>query len=197
MNLSTKFLGSKSGLAVGMGLTAAIAGTAIHEMNGPHFAEAESCFPSEAESAASIAAFTAGKPITTPYPGCAAPLPTESPAAPGGEPISIEPANIEASTQPAVIPEPQQQPVTEKVSAVISDAEDYGTGGGLTAEQSAAIQYVAMPQSYHAIKSRFGFPDKRDSEADYYRMADNRWVRIAYNANNQATWIGISGQSTP
>jgi hypothetical protein len=185
-------------LGIAIATTAAIAGTIIHEMNGPHFAEAEGCFPSEAESAASIAAMSAGKPITTPYSECTAPLPTASPAAPGIEPISIEPANIEASTQPAPQSQPsQQQPVTEKVSAVISDAEDYGTGGGLTAEQSAAIQYVAMPQSYHAIKSRFGFPDKRDSKADYYRMADNRWVRIAYNANNQATWIGISGQSTP
>jgi hypothetical protein len=184
-------------LGIAMATTAAIAGFIIHEANGPHFADAEGCFPSEADSAASIAAMSAGKPITTPYPGCEAPLPTESPAAPSVEPISIEPANIEASTQAAASPEPQQQPVTEKVSAVISDAEDYGTGGGLTAEQSAAIQYVSMPQSYHAIKSRFGFPDKRDSEADYYRMTDGRWVRIAYNANNQATWIGISGQSTP
>jgi hypothetical protein len=184
-------------LGIAMAATAAIAGFIVHEANGPYFAEAEGCFPSVAESAASIAAFTAGKPITTPYPGCAAPLPTESPAAPGGEPISIEPANIEASTQSAASPEPQQQPVTEKVSAVISDAEEYGTGDGLTAKQSAAIQYVAMPQSYNAIKSRFGSPDKRDSQADYYRMIDNRWVRIAYNAENTAYWIGISGQSAP
>lgn len=192
MNLITKLLGSRWGLPLSMGLVAAIAGTAIHEINGPHFAEAEGCFPSEADSAASIAAFTAGKPITTPFPGCKAPLPTASPDAPSSEPISIEPANIEASTQTAASPEPQQQPVTEKVSAVISDAEEYGTGDGLTAVQSAAIQYVAMPQSYFAIKSRFGSPDKRDSQADYYRMADGRWVRIAYNAENTATWIGIS-----
>lgn len=194
MNLTTKFLGSKSGLAVGMGLTAAIAGTAIHEINGPHFAEAEGCTLSHEESVQLINDSIAGKTITR-KPGCdAPPIPTASPAAPGTEPIALEPAVIEALAQPTEQPpatSPQPSPATRKVSAVLDNAVAYGTGNGLTHEQSIAIQSIAMPQSYGAITRRFGYPDRRDSDADYYQLADGRWARLAYTGT-QATWLGIS-----
>lgn len=165
---------------------AACAGFFIHAINEPHIVDAQSaCWPTEEESAAIIA----GKSVPL-KPGCT-PVASASPAAPGTEPIALEPAIAEPVAPPPVA-SAEPSPASGKVSVVLSDAESYGTGNGLTPEQSIAIQSIAMPQSYGAMTRRFGYPDRRDSEADYYQLSDGRWARIGYDANNRATWIGIS-----
>jgi hypothetical protein len=58
---------------------------------------------------------------------------------------------------------------------------NYGTGDGLTVEQSAALHHVAFPQSYTAMVSRFGYPDARDNRADYYDMANGHRVAVVYS----------------
>jgi hypothetical protein len=58
---------------------------------------------------------------------------------------------------------------------------NYGTGDGLTVEQSAALPHIAFPQSYTAMVSRFGYPDARDSRADYYDMANGHRVAVVYS----------------
>lgn len=69
-----------------------------------------------------------------------------------------------------------------------ANAYTYGTDNGLTVEQSAAIDYLAWPQSYDAITSRFGSPDARsnDGTIDYYRRADGAYVGLQYDASNRA-----------
>lgn len=58
---------------------------------------------------------------------------------------------------------------------------NYGTGDGLTVEQSAALRHVAFPQSYPAMVSRFGYPDARDDRADYYDLANGRRIAVVYS----------------
>lgn len=65
-------------------------------------------------------------------------------------------------------------------TAVPTQPMPYGTGDGLTVEQSAALHHVAFPQSYTAMVNRFGYPDARDSRADYYDMANGHRVAVVY-----------------
>jgi hypothetical protein len=67
---------------------------------------------------------------------------------------------------------------------------NYGTGDGLTGEQSIAIRNIAFPQSYDAMISRFGYPDARDSRADYYDLTDRRRVAVVYSG---ASAVAVEG----
>jgi hypothetical protein len=67
---------------------------------------------------------------------------------------------------------------------------NYGTGDGLTSEQSIAIRNIAFPQSYPAMISRFGYPDARDARADYYDMANGHRVAVVYSGRSA---VGVEG----
>jgi hypothetical protein len=68
---------------------------------------------------------------------------------------------------------------------------NYGTGDGLTVEQSAALHHIAFPQSYTAMVSRFGYPDARDARADYYDMANGHRVAVVYDGRSAVTVEGL------
>jgi hypothetical protein len=68
---------------------------------------------------------------------------------------------------------------------------NYGTGDGLTVEQSAALHHVAFPQSYPAMVSRFGYPDARDARADYYDMANGHRVAVVYDGRSAVSVEGL------
>ncbi len=68
---------------------------------------------------------------------------------------------------------------------------NYGTGDGLTSEQSIALRNIAFPQSYPAMVSRFGYPDARDSRADYYDMANGHRVAVVYSDRSAVAVEGL------
>jgi hypothetical protein len=76
-------------------------------------------------------------------------------------------------------------------SAVPTQPMPYGTGDGLTAAQSAALPHIAFPQSYPAMISRFGYPDARDTRADYYDMANGRRVAVVYSGRSAVAVEGL------
>jgi hypothetical protein len=62
-----------------------------------------------------------------------------------------------------------------------AQAIDYASGI-LTEEEVIALGYLAYPQTYADMKSRFGFPAKRDATNDYYWASDRgNWIAIEYN----------------
>lgn len=67
----------------------------------------------------------------------------------------------------------------------------YGTGNGLTSEQSIALRNIAFPQSYPAMVSRFGYPDARDSRADYYDMVNGHRVAVVYDGRAAVAVEGL------
>jgi hypothetical protein len=87
----------------------------------------------------------------------------------------------------ATQPQPQQAPIP-----LTHDAIQYGTGDGLTKQQSSLLRKgeIAFPQSYGAVIGKLGYPDGRDQVKDYYRMDDGKLVAIVY-AGTKAT--GIEG----
>ncbi|MBD2465764.1 hypothetical protein H6G89_32770 [Oscillatoria sp. FACHB-1407] len=64
-----------------------------------------------------------------------------------------------------------------------SDAMDYGTGTSQMSQQDLiAVMSLQYPQSYEAIKNRFGFPSRRSVTTDYYPIeGTSRWVAIHYH----------------
>ncbi len=74
----------------------------------------------------------------------------------------------------------------QMLAAPPPDSEPWGDGKGLTQEQSVAIQKLAFPQRYRSIIERFGYPDARKEQVDYYKLVDGRWVGLAYSKDNVA-----------
>ena len=68
---------------------------------------------------------------------------------------------------------------------------NYGTGDGLTPEQSIALRNIAFPQSYRAMVSRFGYPDARDDRADYYDLPSGTRVAVVYSGAAAVTAEGL------
>ncbi|MFM2429821.1 MAG: hypothetical protein RLZZ511_1034 [Cyanobacteriota bacterium] len=69
----------------------------------------------------------------------------------------------------------------------------YGTGNGLTPRQSNILRRreLALPQSYPAMIAKFGYPDQRDTRADYYRMDDGRTVAVVYQGRSAIALEGL------
>lgn len=77
-------------------------------------------------------------------------------------------------------------------SAVPSEtAQPYGLDGQLSEQDTKALTHLTWPQSYDAIKSRFGFPAYRDDAADYYQLPNGHWAAIYYTGA-QATSYSLS-----
>jgi hypothetical protein len=71
-------------------------------------------------------------------------------------------------------------------------AQPYGVEGTLTESELNTLLHLQFPQSYGAIKDRFGFPAKRDEVADYYQVeGTTHWIAIWYQGD-RATGYGIS-----
>jgi hypothetical protein len=82
--------------------------------------------------------------------------------------------------------QPQQAPIP------LTHAIQYGTGDGLTKQQSSLLRKgeIAFPQSYAAMISKLGYPDGRDQVKDYYRLDNGKHVAIVYTG---PTATGIEG----
>jgi hypothetical protein len=78
-------------------------------------------------------------------------------------------------------------------SAVPTQPMAYGTGNGLTTQQSNLLRKgeIAFPQSYSAMISRFGYPDARDSRADYYDLDNGRRVAVVYVGRSAVAVEGL------
>jgi hypothetical protein len=77
------------------------------------------------------------------------------------------------------------------VTAVPTQPMNYGTGDGLTPEQSIALRNIAFPQSYTAMVNRFGYPDARDTRADYYELPNGHRVAVVYQGRSAVTVEGL------
>ncbi|MBD2054472.1 hypothetical protein H6F88_00210 [Oculatella sp. FACHB-28] len=82
------------------------------------------------------------------------------------------------ATSPATTPAPGTQP--------------YGLDGTFQTEDILTLQYLSFPQSYTAIKDRFGFPAYRDSQADYYKLPNGNWAAIYYDSSGNAIAYSFS-----
>jgi uncharacterized protein RhaS with RHS repeats len=69
----------------------------------------------------------------------------------------------------------------------------YGTGQRLTQQQSNILkrQELRFPQTYEAMTKRFGYPNGRSSQADFYDLADGRRVSIVYVDRRAVSVEGI------
>ncbi|NEP20085.1 MAG: hypothetical protein F6J97_24910 [Leptolyngbya sp. SIO4C1] len=80
---------------------------------------------------------------------------------------------------------------TSVTAAPPPDLQPYGLDGQLNESELRALLYLQFPQSYEAMKARFGFPAYRDGVADYYQLPNHRWVAIVY-AGKTATGYRFS-----
>jgi hypothetical protein len=60
------------------------------------------------------------------------------------------------------------------------------SSGQLTPTEAVDILYLAWPQSYGAMRDRFGYPAYRGPEGDYYFKPDGSLLRINYSDDNRA-----------
>ena len=68
-----------------------------------------------------------------------------------------------------------------------------GVDGTIDYNEFIQLTYLAFPQSYAAIKNRFGLPAERDTARDYYHYnSTTKWIAIVYNSNGVATGYEIS-----
>lgn len=70
-------------------------------------------------------------------------------------------------------------------------AQPYGLDGQLSEQDTKVLTHLTWPQSYDAIKDRFGFPAYRDDAADYYKLPNGHWAAIFYTGA-QATSYSLS-----
>jgi hypothetical protein len=74
-----------------------------------------------------------------------------------------------------------------------SPAIAYGKPEPLTVQQTNVLQRqeLQFPQSYQAVISKLGYPNQRDSRADYYDLAGGgKRVAIVYSG---ATAVSVEG----
>jgi hypothetical protein len=73
-----------------------------------------------------------------------------------------------------------------------SPAKEYGTPEPLTQQQANILQRheLAMPQSYNAVISKLGYPNRRDSRTDRYDLPAGGEVSIVYQG---ATAVSVEG----
>jgi hypothetical protein len=76
------------------------------------------------------------------------------------------------------------------------DAQPYGTGEGLSAEQSQLIRNLAHRQSFSTMRATFGMPDAISDRAEYFTLND-RAVAIILYAGDYTTFIGIQEPAIP
>jgi hypothetical protein len=78
------------------------------------------------------------------------------------------------------------------------DAQPYGTGEGLNADQSQLIRNLDHRQSFSTMRQSFGMPDaiSGDGRAEYFTLND-RAVAIVLYAGDHTTFIGIQEPAIP
>jgi hypothetical protein len=78
-------------------------------------------------------------------------------------------------------------------NAVPTQPMPYGTGNGLTTQQSNILRRgeLQFPQSYRAMITKLGYPDARDAKADYYDLDDRRRVAVVYSGGSAVAVEGI------
>jgi hypothetical protein len=77
-------------------------------------------------------------------------------------------------------------PVPMGGAIAASEIIAYGLGEGITESQAVAADNLAWPQSYEAVLARFGYPDLRDEQSDWYQAPNGQYLRIFYNSDNTA-----------
>lgn len=67
-----------------------------------------------------------------------------------------------------------------EVAITTPTGQPYSVDGQLTQQDINTLLHLSWPQSYDAIKDRFGLPAYRDGQLDYYQLPNGHWTAIQY-----------------